>query len=555
MKVKSSWREARSEISSLVRAEKCPAGMIQRLIDPGIGLDRVKLLWVHALFRHREASGLANKAALASAVPSLDDEEGAEGLLVEVYEACSQDYRLSLSTLETALCYRLHRESKLPDKRIAETLGLGTKDNPNAKRVRQAVERCEQVSKGVPAPKPTPITAPVLLKVGLLTSESGPMEGAEYCVREGFKLALSDAKPALEKVGVVVEDLKEDGESLDTAFADGARRLLDQGVYTIFGCWTSASRKAVLTVLREAGRGLLVYPIQFEGVEISDQVIYLGMAPNQQLVPLVEYSVGGLKARTFALVGSDYIYPATAHEILADEIGSHPGCSIVYRSLYSLTLGPKEEDIDALLAHEPDVIVNCINGDSNRRFFELLHRKADRAAKPPRVISVSCSARDFKRYGASTVGHYAAWSYFEEVRGAENQAFIRDVRERLPDIRISDPFATTYEGVRLWARRLIELRQQQPQMGAVDLQKLVWPSMQGVEIQTPAGPITFDGRGYTARVSRIAEHRGDGLFSLVYSTESPIEPEPFPRFRSQGQWTGFVDGLFETWGGRWQADD
>jgi hypothetical protein len=64
--------------------------------------------------------------------------------------------------------------------------------------------------------------------------------------------------------------------------------LTQDKVAVVFGCWTSVSRKSVLPVFEELN-GLLFYPVQYEGEEMSRNVFYTGAAPNQQAIPAVEY--------------------------------------------------------------------------------------------------------------------------------------------------------------------------------------------------------------------------------------------------------------------------
>ncbi len=64
--------------------------------------------------------------------------------------------------------------------------------------------------------------------------------------------------------------------------------------------------------------GLLFYPVQYEGEELSKNVFYTGAAPNQQAIPAVEYlmSEDGGSAKRFVLLGTDYVYPRTTNKIL-----------------------------------------------------------------------------------------------------------------------------------------------------------------------------------------------------------------------------------------------
>ena len=97
-------------------------------------------------------------------------------------------------------------------------------------------------------------------------------------------------------------------------------------VVTVFGCWTSASRKTVKPVF-ERHDHLLVYPVQYEGLEESPNIVYTGAAPNQQLIPAIKWSFDRLGQRFF-LVGSDYVFPRTAHAIIRDQVTALGGAVV-----------------------------------------------------------------------------------------------------------------------------------------------------------------------------------------------------------------------------------
>ena len=89
-------------------------------------------------------------------------------------------------------------------------------------------------------------------------------------------------------------------------------------VAAVFGCWTSASRKAVLPIF-ERENGLLYYPTFYEGLEQSKNVVYTGQEATQQILA---GRLGGQEkgAKTFYLLGSDYIWPRTSMKIARKHI-------------------------------------------------------------------------------------------------------------------------------------------------------------------------------------------------------------------------------------------
>ena len=153
------------------------------------------------------------------------------------------------------------------------------------------------------------------VKVGLLHSLTGSMAISEKSVRDAEVLAIKEINAAGGVNGKQIEYVEEDGASEPSTFATKAEKLIDsEGVSTIFGCWTSSSRKAVKSIVEEYG-SLLWYPVQYEGMESSSNIVYTGAAPNQQIVPAIDYLLDqGYKK--FFLLGSDYVFPRTANMII-----------------------------------------------------------------------------------------------------------------------------------------------------------------------------------------------------------------------------------------------
>src|SRR5689334_15553752 len=164
-----------------------------------------------------------------------------------------------------------------------------------------------------------PAVAQEPIKVGILHSLSGTMSISETTVRDSTLMAIEEINAAGGIDGRMIEPIVEDGASDWPTFAEKARKLLlEDGVSVIFGCWTSASRKAVLPVVEE-NNGLLFYPVQYEGLEMSPNIVYTGATTNQQIVPAVEYLLSEGYSR-FYLLGSDYVFPRTSNTIIRAQL-------------------------------------------------------------------------------------------------------------------------------------------------------------------------------------------------------------------------------------------
>ena len=143
------------------------------------------------------------------------------------------------------------------------------------------------------------------IKVGILHSLSGTMSISETTVRDSTLMAIEEINAAGGVLGRMIEPIVEDGASDWPTFAEKARKLLlEDEVSVIFGGWTSSSRKAMLPIVEE-NNGLLFYPVQYEGLEMSPNIIYTGATTNQQIVPAVEYLLEQGYKRFF-LLGREY---------------------------------------------------------------------------------------------------------------------------------------------------------------------------------------------------------------------------------------------------------
>ncbi|HBR00976.1 MAG TPA: urea ABC transporter substrate-binding protein, partial [Cyanobacteria bacterium UBA11691] len=233
------------------------------------------------------------------------------------------------------------------------------------------------------------------IKVGILHSLSGTMAISEKSVVESTQLAIDHINEMGGVLGKQIEAIVEDGASDWPTFAEKARKLIDQDqVVAIFGCWTSASRKAVLPVFEEKDH-MLWYPVQYEGQECSKNIFYTGAAPNQQIEPSVDWLLAE-KGTEFFLVGSDYVFPRTANTIIKEQLAAKGGTTVGedYLPLGNTEVTPIITKIRQAL---PDggVIYNTLNGDSNVAFFKQMQGAGLTPDKYP-VMSVSIAEEEVK---------------------------------------------------------------------------------------------------------------------------------------------------------------
>ncbi|MCC3431023.1 MAG: urea ABC transporter substrate-binding protein [Microcoleus sp. PH2017_04_SCI_O_A] len=357
------------------------------------------------------------------------------------------------------------------------------------------------------------------IKIGVLHSLTGTMSISEISVKDATLLAVEEINAAGGVLGRPLEAVIADGASDLQTFAQKAKQLLQESqVAVVFGCWTSASRKAVLPAF-EYGNGLLFYPVQYEGLEQCPNIFYTGAAPNQQIVPGVNYLLAQGKRKIF-LLGSDYIFPRTANLIVKAQLAALGGelAGEVY-----LPLGSREVDeaIAHILAVKPDAILNSLNGDSNVAFFLRL-REAGLKPEDLPVMSVSVAEEEIRAIGPSNIaGHWVVWNYFQTVDTAENQKFVKDYKARYGENRVTDdPIEAAYLGVYLW-KKAVE------KAGSIDVIK-VRAAAKNIEFAAPSGMVKIDAKTqHTWKTVRIGQVRSDGQIEEIWNSGAPVQPDPF----------------------------
>lgn len=393
---------------------------------------------------------------------------------------------------------------------------------------------------------PVPPGGPVV-KVGVLHSLTGTMAASETVVVDACALAVDEVNQAGGVLGRPVKAVIVDGRSDPQTFASGAEKLItEEKVCTVFGCWTSASRKTVLPVFEKHDH-LLVYPLQYEGLETSPNIFYLGAAPNQQILPALDWAVTALKKKRFFLVGSDYVFPRAAHEIIKDHLKKGPAPAEVVGEHF-LPLGGQDVGaaIKAIQASGADMILNTINGDTNVAFFRALRAAGIKSTDIP-CLSFSIGEEGLRNLNpADLEGDFAAWTYFQAIGTPVNQEFVRRFHEKYPQRTITDPAESAYVGVKIWAQAVNEAQSLDP--------KKIRRAMLNQRFAAPGGEVRIDpDTQHSFKTPRVGQITGEGQFRVVWSAPGPTPPMPYPSTRSAADWKAFLHDLYMGWGKQWSA--
>jgi urea transport system substrate-binding protein len=342
---------------------------------------------------------------------------------------------------------------------------------------------------------------------------------SEVTVRDAELLAIEEINKAGGVLGKKLVPVVEDGASDWPTFAEKATKLIRQDkVATVFGGWTSASRKAMLPVF-ERYKALLWYPVQYEGLESSPYIFYTGATTNQQIIPGLDYLKEQGKKKIF-LVGSDYVFPRTANKIIKAYAAAN-GMEILGEEYTPLGHTEYSTLVNKVTQAKPEAVFNTLNGDSNVAFFKQL-KSAGATAESMPVLSVSIAEEEVKGIGVDNIaGQPVAWNYYQTTENPANTAFVKAFKDTYGQDKVtSDPMEAGYNAVYLWAEAV-------KKAGTVEVEA-VKKAAGGIALERPEGLVTIDGETqHMYKTARIGIVQPDGLIKQVWDSGKPIKPDPY----------------------------
>ena len=384
------------------------------------------------------------------------------------------------------------------------------------------------------------------VKVGVLHSLSGTMAISETSLRDVLLFTFDEINAAGGVMGKMIEPVVVDGASDWPLFAEKAEQLLVKDkVATTFGCWTSVSRKSVLPVY-EKHNGLLFYPVQYEGEEMSPNIFYTAEAVGQQAIPAVDFLLNeGMKK--FYLIGTDYVYPQTTNLVLfeyllskgvsVEDIGGGLRTANAGKVISAGNYTPFGHsdfqqivaDIKKFSASGDACVINTINGDANVPFFKEFAASGITSEDCP-VVSFSLSEDEFRSLPAKDlVGHLGCWTYFMSIDTPANKKFITNfnswlAKTKVPGIIKKDrvtcsPMVLSYNGVYLWKAAVEKAKSFEPE-------KVMKALESGISFDGPGGKVTTQKNHHLTKTVYIGETLETGQFAIV-ETMKDVFGEPF----------------------------
>ncbi|PPD34974.1 MAG: urea ABC transporter substrate-binding protein [Methylomonas sp.] len=390
------------------------------------------------------------------------------------------------------------------------------------------------------------------IKVGVLHSLSGTMAISETTLKDTMLMLIDEQNKKGGLLGKKLEAVVVDPASNWPLFAEKARELLTKDkVASIFGCWTSVSRKSVLPVIEELN-GLLFYPVQYEGEESSKNVFYTGAAPNQQAIPAVDYLMNDLKVKRWVLAGTDYVYPRTTNKILEAYLISK---GVAKKDIMINYTPFGHSDWQSIVADvkkfgsagKKTAVVSTINGDANIPFYKELGNQGISAENIP-VIAFSVGEEELSGIDTKPlVGHLAAWNYFMSVDTTKNAAFIQQWKDYIknPKRVTNDPMEAHYIGFNMWVKAVEKAGTTDPDAVQKAIIGVEFPNLTG-------GTSKMLPNHHISKPVLIGEIQDNGQFLTVWQTNKLIDGDAWSDFLPESKpiiadWTAPINcGNFNT---------
>lgn len=380
------------------------------------------------------------------------------------------------------------------------------------------------------------------VKVGVLHSLSGTMAISETSLKDVLLFTFDEINKSggikVRNKPYMIEPVVVDPASNWPLFAEKAGELLIKDkVAVVFGCWTSVSRKSVLPVF-ESNNGLLFYPVQYEGEELSKNIFYTAEAVNQQAIPAVDYMLAEGKKK-FYLLGSDYVYPRTTNKILKQylKLKGIPDSDIeeIYTPFGHTDYQTIVASVKKFAAGGKACVISTLNGDTNVPFFKEFANAGLTSENCP-VVSFSISEDEFRGLPAKDlVGHLGCWTYFMSIKSPENAKFVKDFTAWLKDPKVTgvdykvsgvdpkgrvtcSPMNLSRIGVYLW-------KQAVEKAGTFDVDP-VRDALIGQKFKGPAGEVVMQQNHHLVNNAFIGETMANGQFKII-KTMKNVAGEPF----------------------------
>ena len=357
------------------------------------------------------------------------------------------------------------------------------------------------------------------IPLGLVFSRSGPYEMMAREMEKSALMAVDEVNQSNEFDFTFTPHLRDPGGVVAAYHTACDDLIRSEQVQHIIGCYTSASRKQVIPIVERTER-LLWHPARYEGFESSDNVIYVGAAPNHTVVPLVRHMLEHIATDVFC-AGSNYVWTWETNRVLR-EIVTSAGGRIIAERLLELGGTAVDHIVREIIDRKPPVVFNTLVGESSYVFMRALHAASERAGHSIPMLSCSLCEPELKLIGSdASVGCITSSAYFESIENAANRAFVARWKARHgADSSVSVDGQSTYVCVMLLARAI-------RRAGSVEV-SAVRRAAANHRYDSPQGPVWVDpDNNHCFLTPRLARSVSDCKFEIFWEADAPERPDPY----------------------------
>lgn len=371
------------------------------------------------------------------------------------------------------------------------------------------------------------------IKIGILHSLTGNLSITEKPIVDATLFAIDEINQAGGINGRLIKPIVMDGKSNNEEFKKAALTLIkDEKVVALFGPWFSTTR-AALKDIAEQHNILLFYPAHDEGLEESENVIYMGSMPNQIVLPAVTWCFLNL-GKTFYLIGSDNLFPRVINEVVKEHIASLGGTIVGVG--YADDQKEVVHQVEKISELQPKVIINTLDSYLNIPFFKELRTAGITSEKIP-TMSFSFSELELKHLNISSmIGNYTAWTYFDSIYREENIDFVKKFRKKFGAKReITSNMESAYNNIYIWAHAVKEAKSTKTDRLRTYVKKQVFDA--------PGSIVYLSENQHAWRYAYIGKIRYDGSFDIIWNSQKQIKPLIYPPYKNKKTWQQFAQQL------------
>lgn len=323
------------------------------------------------------------------------------------------------------------------------------------------------------------------IKIGAIAQLSGAAAFLGPSEKAAYEVAVKEINEGGGLLGKPLEVIVADSATNPATANNAAKRLLGQdNVVALFGSTTSASREAILTVVKRDGKRLFFYNAIYEGRACDDLMFVMGEVPENQIAPIVPYLQEAKGGKAWYFVGNDYNWPQNTAEVARQVIAEHGG-NLVGETFVPIGTTEFAPILQNIASAKPDFVLLVLLPSDAVAFMRQFRNQGLHESTTPIATLVEQSA--IEAMGPAREGLLIPAGFFEEAT-PEAKAFGKRYRELMGEDAPRQNFISIngYESVRLWALAV-------EKAGTVESQAVA-QALPQVKFEGPRGPVSYSAK-------------------------------------------------------------